>query len=543
MSQFHDTHPFARLRQILRLESDALSIAIIYSASVGLLSLAMPVATQSLVNTIAFGNLLQPLVVLSLLVLTVLSISAVLQALRFHVVEILQRRIFVRISSDSANRLLRARADALREQNGPELVNRFLEVVTLQKSASTLLVDGLSVLMQTVIGMILLAVYHPWLLAFDILMLAGILLVTFPLGFGAVSTAIQESKAKYDLVAWLEETARFPATFRGRAAMSYALRRTDRLVGEYLTHRSAHFRILLRQYLGALGLQAIASAALLGVGGWLVISRQLTLGQLIAAELVVTVVVSGFSKLGKHLEVFYDLLAAMDKLGYLTDIPLESTGAEPPLRATGPVRVTLRGGPWPLEIPPGQRVAITGHSGSGKSRLIDTICGYRPVPDGAIEIDGVDIRQLRLSDLRATMALVRSVEIFHGTILENLRVGRDNLDIPAINDALARTGLLKQVAALPAGLDTMLATGGTPLSEGQSQALVMARAIAGRPSFLAIDETLDHIQDVEERQLLLDTLFDSQAPWTLLVATARADILERCQRVIHLEGGTVREAA
>ena len=284
--------PFSRLLAWLTGEKTLLLITVVYSIGIGLLSLVVPVAVQSLVNSVAFGNLLQPLAVLTLIVLTGLGFSAVLQGMRTYVVELLQRRVLVSIASDSMNRLLRAKVEAFDGYHGPELVNRFLEVVTVQKSGAMLLIDGLSILMQTTIGMILLGVYHPWLLAFDFLLLLFILVVLFPMGRGAVKTSILESKAKYELVAWLEEIARWPALFKSKNGLQYATHRTDELVQDYLTYRGKHFRILLRQILGSLTMQAVASALLLGVGGWLVIQRQLTLGQLVAAELVVTLVPS-----------------------------------------------------------------------------------------------------------------------------------------------------------------------------------------------------------------------------------------------------------
>ena len=311
---YHNAPPTARLRELLTLEREDLTVAIVYSVVIGLLTLAMPVATQSLVNTVAFGNLLQPLVVLTILVLIGLTLSTVLQALRIYVVEIVQRRVFVRISSTVTQRILAAKPEVFDRYHGPELVNRFFDVVTLQKSGAMLLIDGMSVAMQTIIGMILLALYHPWLLAFDIFLLGIILFVLFPLGRGATATAIEESKAKYSLQAWLEEIARFPSAFRAGTGVLYAADRANTLVQGYLDRRRSHFRILMRQIVGSLGLQAIALAGLLGVGGWLVIERQLTLGQLIAAELVVALIVTGFSKLGKHLELLYDLLAAIDKV-------------------------------------------------------------------------------------------------------------------------------------------------------------------------------------------------------------------------------------
>ena len=109
---YHNVPPSSRLRGLLALESEDLWIAVIYSLVIGLLTLAVPVATQSLVNTVAFGNLLQPLIVLALLVLLGLSLSTVLQSLRIYVVELVQRRVFVRISSTVTKRIVSARRSA-----------------------------------------------------------------------------------------------------------------------------------------------------------------------------------------------------------------------------------------------------------------------------------------------------------------------------------------------------------------------------------------------------------------------------------------------
>ncbi|MEO8663166.1 MAG: ATP-binding cassette domain-containing protein, partial [Bryobacteraceae bacterium] len=432
-SQHHGIPPFRRLRLLVRAETRDLWVAVVYSAAIGLMTLVVPIATQSLVNTVAFGTLLQPLVVLTLLVFLGLCFATLLQGFRTWIVEIIQRRFFVRVAGDVAHRVLRARPEAFDGGHGPEVVNRFLEVVTVQKSAAMLLIDGLSILMQTVIGMILLAVYHPWLLAFDVLLLASIAIVLFPMGSGAVATSIQESKAKYELMAWLEELARHPLTFKSVNGTSLALVTTNTLTSHWLKYRSRHFRILLRQIVGSFILQAAASSVLLGVGGWLVIQRQLTLGQLIAAEIVVALVVSGFTKFGKTLEVFYDMLAAVDKLGYLTDLPLENTGVEPlPANSAG-IAVSLRnvglgyahnprvleGLTW--EIPAGARVGLRGNSGGGKSTLVNMLYGLRSPESGVVELDGVDLRDIRLNDVRSQVSLVRENEIFQGSIAARKR--------------------------------------------------------------------------------------------------------------------------
>jgi putative ABC transport system ATP-binding protein len=533
--------PHKRLMALLALERNDLWVAIVFSLAIGLLTLAVPVATQALVNAVAFGTLLQPLVVLSVLVLALLLISAVLQTIRFHVVEVLQRRLFVRLASESLHRLLHAKAEVLRSQNGPEVVNRFLDVVIVQKAGATLLVDGLSVLTQTLVGMALLGVYHPWLLAFDAVLLTALLVVMFPLGIGAVTTAVEESKAKYALVGWLEEIARNMTTFRGAAPAEFASARCDALVQEYLGHRARHFRILLRQFAGSLLLQAISSAALLGIGGMLVIERQLTLGQLVAAELVVTAVLAGIAKLAKHLETFYDLLASLDKLGALTDLPGEVSGTESSA-GTGPASILVRAPHYSLQVAPRQKIGLRGLSGSGKSTLLDAVTGYADLPGVSVELDGADLRTLQLGDTRSDLALVRGVELFHGSIVDNVRVGRQ-LSAGQTQQALEQVGVWSAIQKLPDGLNTIVATGGAPLSEGQKQAVMLARAIAGSPRLLIIDEALDSVQDSAERKRFTEILFDPQAPWTLLLVTAREDLIRRCDRVLHLTQDGLQEAA
>jgi len=533
--------PLRRLLTLLSLERNDLWAAAVFSLAIGVLTLAVPVASQALVNTIAFGALMQPLLYLSLAVLGLLAVAAVLQIIRFHAVEMLQRRVFVRLASESIHSLLHARTDVLRMQNGPEVVNRFLDIVTVQKAAATLLVDGLSVAAQTIAGMILLGLYHPWLLAFDAVLGVCLVLVIFPAGAGAVKSAIKESKAKYALVGWLEETARNATTFRGEAEAAFARERCDSLVRDYLGYRARHFRVLLRQFAGSLFLQAAASATLLSVGGMLVIERQLTLGQLVAAELVVTAVVAGISKLAKHMETFYDLLASLDKLGTLTGIPAEATGGEP-AAGGGPARIRVRGPRYSFEIPAGAKVGVYGLSGSGKSTLLDAICGYRELAGVAVSWDDADIRGLRLATLRSSMALVRGVEIFHGTVLDNVRVGR-SIPVADVERALDAAGVGSAIRGLEEGPRTVLATGGAPLSEGQKLALMIARAIVGRPRLLIIDETLDAISDSGERELLTSLLFDPGAPWTLILVTSRQELLDRCERVIHVTRDGVMEAA
>ncbi|MGD9903492.1 MAG: peptidase domain-containing ABC transporter [Vicinamibacterales bacterium] len=545
--------PFARVRALLHGERRTLWVAVVYSVVIALLSLAVPIAVQSLVNTIAFGNVLQPLVVLTVFVFVALGFNTVMNAMRATVVEVIQRSIFARVATDVTWRLLRVRVEAFDRLHGPELVNRFFDTVTVQKSAALLLIDGLSIVMQTAIGMLLLAVYHPWLLVFDLLLIAAMAGIVFVQGRGAVVTAIKESKAKHALEAWLEHLAAHLVTFKSAGGAAYAVRRSHRLLESYLGYRSQHFAILIRQTVSSFALKAAASSALLGIGGWLVISRQLTLGQLVASELVVAGMLSAFTKFGKQLEVYYDLCAALDKLGGLIDLPLERSGGDADLPGDGPldlelrdIEVTYEDGDRPAlrvrhwAVAAGERVGVTGPHGAGKSTLADVLFGMRQPGAGAIRLHGVDLRHVPLPAMRQQVALVRGVELFPGSILDNVRLGRDELSHAQVTAALDAVGLLDELQRLPDGLDTELHPHGRPLSHRQACRLMIARAIVGRPRLVVLDGILDQIDRPDDEAQLAALLFAPDAPWTVVCITDRPALLARCTRVVELHDGEMR---
>lgn len=542
--------PVQRLLDLLWAERSDLWVVLVYAVGVGLLSLAVPVATAALVNTITFAVVLQPLVVLTVMVFGALAFDGVMRAMQVQVVEMIQRRVFVRATADLAQRLPRMRAETADIAHVPELVNRFFDVVTVQKAFATLLLDGLSVLLQALVGTLLLAFYHPLLLAFDVVLVLGIAFIIWPLGHRAIETSIGESRAKYAVAAWLEELARPGETFQGMGAARYARQRADALSGRYLAARADHFRIVLRQHVGTLAFRAIFSAALLGLGGLLVIQRGLTIGQLAAAELVVTSVVFGMTKLSKQLETAYDLAAAVDKLGHLADLPLERAGGAPvPVGSPRGARLSLRGvsfgyGGAPvlcdahLALDAGARAAVLGASGSGKSTLADLLVGRRAPAAGAVTLEGADLRELSLDALRAAVAVVRDVALFEGTVAENIAVGRPEVDAARVREALTAVGLGDTVSALPAGVDTALMPGGAPLSMTQARRLMFARAIAGAPRLLVVDGALDALDDDAASELLA-VLSAPDAPWTLLVLTHHASVAAACDTRLRLRDGAL----
>ena len=546
--------PLQRIATLLQPDRSDLWIVAAYSIAIGLLTLALPVASQSLINTVAFGTVLQPLIVLSILLFAALVAASALQALRHWLVEVIQRRLFVRVTGDTGDRLIHAQSSFFDNVHGPELVNRFLDVAIVQKSIAVLLIDGLTILMQTVAGLLLLAIYHPLLLLFDAVLFAMILFILFGLGRGAIRTSIAESQAKYEVLAWLEELARHRSAFRSAKGTSFGWSRTNELAALYVEKRTSHFRVEIRQIIGSLMLQAFAISALLGFGGYLVTKGQLTLGQLVAGELVVGMVVYGFTKLNKSLESFYDLSAAMDEIGCLEDLPMEQqegrhtlqTGASASFRLTDVEYRYEAGGTvfrgLNFAVAAGEKVAVQGALGSGKSTLLDLISSLRMPTGGHIEIDGNDYRELQLQSLRTRVTVVRHAEIFAGTVLDNLVLGGE-ADHPRVHHVLAQVGLEATIAALPEGLLTRLSTGGAPLKRPHALRLMVARALLSDPAVLLIDGVLDDIEGLQPNDPLIRTLLAPESPWTLVMASDREDIAERCARVYQLQSGSLREVS
>lgn len=522
-----------RLIGLTRLERQDIGVVFVYAVAIGSMSLAVPVAVQALVNTVAFGSVLQPLVVLSLLLAIVLGFMAVLRVLEVVVVEALQRRLFVRTASDFARRFPRLSAAARHKYHAPELANRLFDVSTLQKAGASLLIDGLTLVLQMAVGMALLAFYHPFLLAFDLALLIGVALVVFVAGRGAVQTSLAESDAKYAIAAWIEDLASNPLRFADADARGFADARAEVLVREWLQARGAHFQRVVRQLTGGISLQVLASTVLLGLGGWLVVQRQLTLGQLVAAELVVTSIGYGLGKLGKHLETFYDAATAAAKIGKVVDMPLELGGGEL-LFGAGPMAVAVRerggedGTTRLLELPAGASLGLAGQT-SAHSELLDALFGIGGPAGLDVRYDGCSLRALDLEALRSDIAMVRGVELINSSLLDNL----DPRSIPSEGTSLRRVldlvDLRERMANLADGMRTRLLPSGWPLRPCEARRLMLAQALVRRPRLLLIDGGLDGLGlGAEARERLLDHLFGADAPWTLIVTTDDTDILQRC---------------
>jgi putative ABC transport system ATP-binding protein len=540
-------HYYSRLFHLIKVEISDIKILTIFSVAIVVLSLVVPVGTQSFINILSFGTQFQPILVLTVFVTILLGIAGILRIFQTEVAEILQQKLFIRLVSEISEKLGAIRSDYLRKKKIEEIINYFLDISIIQKSATVLLVDGLSVLLQFIVGLLVLILYHPFFILLDIILFIFIFFFIFNiLGKQGVETSIYESKAKHKIVNWFEEIASNLRLFRSGNMNSYALKRTEILSKIYLENRRNHYKILIRQIAGLTILQAAGMGIVLGIGGYLVILGELSLGQLVAAELIVSKILDSFGKFGKYLESYYDLLASVDKIGNLLDIPLETSGEviyEKTLIGVdlklSKLKLSDKNGCTlnidSLEIKRGSNLGVYSTDPQKVDLFLSCLYGLAPQMEGRILVNGrYSLQELDLSSWRDAVGYLSNDHLFSGNIYENIKAGRMGIDSKLIRDILERVGILKGILENHEdGLNTEISATGYPINKSELFRLNLARSIAEIPDLLLIDRVCDNISE-EERKLLLDIIDTELETSTVVIISQSKENLTKCDTILEL---------
>ena len=547
------TSPYKRLAQMIFEDKGDLTLILVYTFFTSLLSLSLPLATQIVVNTIAAGVFLQPLTVIATTVLGAMCFVALLRLLTLWIVERIRQRTFTRVALRLAYRVPRIKHASLQNEYLPELVNRFFDTITVQSGWFGFLLDAPAAAIQVIVGLIVLGIYSPWLLVFDLIVIGFFLFEVFVLGFGGYQTRSNETTQRFRLAEWLEELARCESGIKSNGIPAYLLKHADTLLVEYIKRRRTHFNVLFRQAAGLFFFQSLASSGVLLFGGSLVVNRQLTLGQLVASLLIVNMVLPGLERVVRNLQNVYELLSALGKIGHVEDLPMERTGGEKLPKSNQGIRVDIRGLRFAykegvdvlngvdMSVGAGERISLFGPNGSGKTTLAEILCGLCDPASGLVQINGMDVRDLELHSLRQSVALMSDAnEIFPGTIVQNVTLGRAEISHADVMWALNLVHFDDELIRFPQGLQTELISGGRNLSRGQIQKLSLARAIVKRPQLLIFDEAFTAIEE-RTKVLILDRIYDPLLSWTIVDISHDADNILRSDRIIVLAQGRVVE--
>jgi ABC-type bacteriocin/lantibiotic exporter with double-glycine peptidase domain len=546
--------PLKRFKNLILIDKQDIYQIFLYSIIAGLISLSLPLGIQSIINFIQAGKVSTSWMVLVLIVVIGVAFVGLLKIMQFRITENLQQKIFVRSSFEFAYRFPKIKFNQLYDQYPPELANRFFDTLTVQKGVSKLLLDSSGAALQIIFGIILLSLYHAFFIFFGLILLILLFLI-FKINFNVgLQTSLKESKYKYKIAHWLQEIARNHLSFKSNTTFDYSIHKNDQLVAEYLKQRESHFNVLLKQFIQLTGFKVVITAGLLLIGGILVINQQMNIGQFVAAEIIILSIITAVEKLFSGLELFYDVLTSLEKLGSVVDLELEES-TENKTYVIDQDNITIEtqniSFQYPnaeketlknitLAIKPKQHTLIDGENGSGKTTLIRLLARIIEPTTGSIFINNTNYRKFTTLIYRSSIGLVTSQETpFEGTILENITCNNPEIKMDKVNELLDKLKLTEAIKALPKGLDTPISSEGKQINSSTIQKIVLARCIINEPRILYLENPLDKI-DEENSKEILDYLSEEQQPWTLVVVSKNNYWKKICKQRIVLEDGALK---
>jgi len=521
--------PFERFWALLKPDSKDISDIYLFAIVGGVLSLGLPLGIQAIINFIQAGKVSTSWFLLVGLVVSAIGFSGYMNIAQLRITENLQQRIFTRSSLEFATRMPKIQLRELLLRYAPEWTNRFFDTLTIQKGISKLLIDFTAASLQILFGLILLSFYHPFFIIFGfalLLLLAFIFRMTARKGF---VTSLEESKYKYKVANWLEEIARNRMTFKHLGNEGILLKRTDTFLQGYLKSRDAHFKVLVQQYKYLIGFKVLIALALLIIGGLLVLNQQMNIGQFVAAEIIIVLVLNSVEKLIVSLEMVYDVLTAIEKIGEITDLPLDSQEGlvlESKTALSIEIDQLEYQTSWsnkPLlsnltcRFEAGKFYHIQDFKGNQAQGLFLMIAAMALPNKGQVRIDGIPTSNLSPDQLRSQISsLSHHDQLIYGTVLENIVMGR-NYSIEEVLVVSKAVGLDQYVLALKDSYQTVLNPEASTLERQLITLVILSRALIAQPALLLWDTHVHYLPN-EELQQVLEHM-QKQFKGTLLLAS------------------------
>jgi ABC-type bacteriocin/lantibiotic exporter with double-glycine peptidase domain len=544
--------PIRRFWMLLKPDRKEIKNVYIYAVISGLVNLSLPLGIQAIINLIQGGRISTSWIVLVVFVLLGIILSGLLQVSQLRVTENLQQKIFVRAAFEFTYRIPRIKLESLYKHYAPELMNRFFDVMSVQKGLSKILIDFSSASIQVIFGLILLSFYHPIFIVFSLILLILIYSIFKFTGKIGLETSLMESKYKYNVAHWLQEVARTNVTFKLAGETDLALDKTEAQTKKYIASRESHFSILVKQYYLMIAFKVLVAAGLLIMGGILVMDQQMNIGQFVAAEIIILLVLSSVEKLILSLEVLYDVLTSLEKIGQVTDLELERNegidikeeAKEDGLKVEFenvdfcyPDQSNKILNAFSLKIEKGERLMIAGNNDSGKATLISLIAGTYAPTAGYIGYNDFPYGNINPITLRSIIGECLSSELlFEGTILENITMGRERASFENVQWAVKNLGLEKIIKKLPQGFDTHIIPQGQQFSKSVINKLLLARSIADKPKLLIVKDMFSNISQ-SEREKILDFITDKTNLWTFVIVSSENAVAKRMDKIAFLADG------
>ncbi|ACT91970.1 peptidase domain-containing ABC transporter [Dyadobacter fermentans] len=543
-------NPFKRLWDLILLDRSDILAVYFYAMLSGLVNLSLPLGIQAIIGFVLGASMVTSIYVLITLVVAGVVVVGLMQINQMKIIEKIQQKIFTRYAFEFADKI--PRFDLIKTDKFylPEKVNRFFDVLNVQKGLSKLLLEVPAASIQIVFGLMLLALYHPFFIVFGLTLIV-ILTVIFRLtGANGLKTSLQESVYKYKTVAWLQEMARVINPFKLSYDTNFNLTRTDVHVNKYLNSRTEHFSVLLLQYKTLVFTKVAITTAMLAGGAFLLLRQQLNIGEFIAAEIIVLAVINAVEKLIINLDTVYDVVTGLEKLSTVTENLSEPEGTLSLDAAGKGVSIEMQNFSFSfpdnrsvfhginLKIPAGSLVGVSTVGRSGKSTFLKILAGHYQHFTGSLLFNKVPLCNYRLGALRMRMGLyLNQREVFTGTVWDNIIDGRCHITSDEIIDLADATGLSGFLDQLPDGFQTQVAPNGKNLPGHYIKRISLLRALLNKPGLVLLEDPWDGLAG-HEKQKLMQYLKSRPNNATIIVAVNDPAFLEACDYQILLSNGT-----
>lgn len=523
----------------------------IFAIFSGLLSLGLPLGIQMIINFIQLGQLSASWFLLVGLVVSAIGLSGLMNILQLKIAENLQQRIFTRSAFEFAFRLPKMKVEALRNFYNPELSSRFFDTLTIQKAISKLLIDFMAASLQILFGLGLLAFYHSFFIFFGFtLLLILFILIRFTSKDG-YSTSLKESSVKYKIASWLNVINVAHTSFR-TANTDFQLNRTDTLLNEYLDERKKHFKILMKQYQFLILFKVLITLCLLIVGGILVLNQQMNIGQFVAAEIIIVLVLSSVEKIILNLDLVYDVLTAIEKIGQVTDLPLEEDTStnELPQKSSG-LEITVKDLDYTTNqfnqpilknvsftVLPNEKVSLIVDSSISSNALFMIILGMYKEYEGAILIDRIPVENLNANSVRNSIGtLLMQDKIIYGTFKENLLFGNKDIPFSKVIEVSEQLGMTDYVETIVNKYEGKLNPESYLVPTEIKKKMIMARSLIRNPRILLLEEPTSEMSALEQKRVT-DYIFATEN-CSFIIATKDEKIHAISDKIVKIRNGEV----
>lgn len=537
-------------KQITKEKKDVASIYI-YAILSGLVQLSIPLGIQAIVSFVLGATMVTSLYLLIGFVVLGTFLYGIFRVKVMQIIEKIQQKIFVEYSIAFAKKLPKIDLAATKKYYLPELVNRFFDILNLQKSISKILLEIPTALIQIFFGIILLSFYHVWFLVFGAVVIIIVGCIFYFTMDSGIQSSVEESNKKYEVASWLEDIASAIKTFKINSKSDMHLTGTDERVVQYLDQRTSHFKVLLFQYKSIIGFNVTITLVMLGIGTYLLINQKLNIGAFVATEIVVIMIMSAVEKLIKSLESYYDMIASVLKLHKVTGLREESNG-EIVLESTArgmevifkdvslnfadsrPVFIHLN-----FNIPANSLTMISGQVGAGKSMLLNMMAGFYEPSGGTILFDKIPIKNIDKIALRNRIGLyMEDMTIIKGTLHENLVLGRENISTEDILRLAEAIGIEQLSDQFSNGFYTLLSETDTEISFSSRKMILIMRALLGNNRLLLLEDPLDGMDEVF-RKKLTQYLVEIKEHTTVILVSKEKEVMEIADQHLYLQNRTI----